>query len=132
MNIVGLFQPVQSKLAAAFAMITRVRQQDSITMVHKDPRIAQYAFAVVGDSVRQQNCVAVVLLRANVPPFQYDSVRSPNTDILKRSLIVLVDISNNLVAMRDRPMKEPETALRDGDPRNHGKQQVNAGGNGKN
>src|SRR5216684_1659731 len=132
MNIVGLFQPVRSKLTAALAMITRIRQQDSITMVHKNPGIAQHSFAIVSDSVRQQHHVAVVFMRADVPPFQHDSVGGPNTDILNLRLVMLLHVCHNLPPMRDRSMKQPETALGAGDPRHYSKQQVNAGGDHKN
>ena len=78
MNIVCLLQPVRGQFAAALAVAARIREQDGVSMLQQQLPVSGHTLAIVGDSVQQDNGIAVVVAGENVPAFQHGAISRGN------------------------------------------------------
>src|SRR5438105_11882758 len=81
-DVIGLFESVRRNFAAAFAVVTSIRQQYGIAMVKEKFAVAGHTFAIVGNAVKQDHNSAIRYAWMDVPSPQLGPIHSPNCDLL--------------------------------------------------
>src|SRR5258708_7362668 len=125
-NVRGLLEASEGERAATLAVVGRVGQQHRVAVFEKHESVAEHAFSVVGNAVREQHCAAIELAWPYIPRFQTCGIGSANADVLKVSLVLALYQSGKLIAMPQRTMDQPQAAFRHRNSCQHGENQIDA------
>ena len=97
MNIVSFEEAISRNASAAFAVRTRVRQENSITLLHKHGSESGHTFAIVSDAMQHKYIPAIVVLRSYVPGPQDSSIFRGYLHILHTSMELVADNLDNFL-----------------------------------
>ncbi len=85
MNVIAFAQAVGCHCTARLAVRPRIGQQNAITFPEERLTVSRNATTVVADSVKQNDCLAILMFRHAVPGMQLDTIRSLNNHGLQVS-----------------------------------------------
>src|SRR5262249_5686873 len=123
-KVIGLAYAVCGQHAAAVTVSARVRHQDGVAVVQKQPGKAGHAFTIVGDAVQQDYRVAIKIPRTNVPGFERNSVGGLDAHVLEPGLIALEDFGLDHRAIPQRQAAQPKAAFAHDYPGSDGQNQI--------
>src|SRR5215469_7041600 len=111
MEVVGVFHSVRGNLAAAFAVPASVRKKDCISVVEKEFAVPGDAFTVVGDSMHQHHCIAIELVRMDIPALHFRSIVGADARVLELCSVLFVRDCRKLMGMPQWKPAEMEATL---------------------
>ena len=106
MDVIGFLHAIGGQFTAALAVPARIGKQYRVAVFQQQMSISRHAFAIVGNSMQQNNRIAVVVAWMNKPALERRSICGGDRHILQFSAEISPDGCGNGLLMSQRKAME--------------------------
>jgi len=111
MNVVYFLHSIGSKIATTFPVAARIGQQNRVAVFEQQVSVSGHAFAIIGNSVQQDYCIAVVVSGMDKPSLKRRPIGCGDSHILQFSVEIRSHGCGNCLLMAQWKTREFEANI---------------------